>query len=103
MSKKQKVSQEEVKKIAGLSRLSLSKEELVKYTGDMNNILDYMDLLNEVDTDNIDELVNVHDMKSPLRGDEFEESLSKDSVIENSPESSEDYIKVPIVLKKESQ
>jgi|TARA_B110000438_G_scaffold288773_1_gene322621 aspartyl-tRNA(Asn)/glutamyl-tRNA(Gln) amidotransferase subunit C len=103
MSKKQKVSQEEVKKIAGLSRLSLSKEELVKHTGDMNNILDYMDLLNEVDTDNIDELVNVHDMKSPLRDDKFEESLSKDSVIENSPESSEDYIKVPIVLKKESQ
>ena len=102
MSKKQKVSQEEVKKIAGLSRLSLSKEELVKHTGDMNNILDYMDLLNEVDTDNM-ELVNVHDMKSPLRDDKFEESLSKDSVIENSPESSEDYIKVPIVLKKESQ
>ena len=103
MSKKQKVSEKEVEKIASLSRLSLSKEELVSHTEDMNNILDYMDLLNEVDTDNIDELVNVHDMKSPLRDDKFEESLSKDSVIENSPESSEDYIKVPIVLKKESQ
>ena len=71
MSKKQKVSQREVKKIAGLSRLSLSKEELVKHTADMNNILDYMDLLNEVDTKNVDELVNVHDMKSSLRDDEF--------------------------------
>ena len=81
MSKKQKVSQREVKKIAGLSRLSLSKEELVKHTADMNNILDYMDLLNEVDTKNVDELVNVHDMKSSLRDDEFEKPLSKDSVI----------------------
>jgi aspartyl-tRNA(Asn)/glutamyl-tRNA(Gln) amidotransferase subunit C len=103
MSKKQKVSQEEVEKIAGLSRLLLSKEELVKHTADMNNILDYMDLLNEVDTKNVDELVNVHDMKSPLRDDQFEKPLSKDSVIENSPDSYEDYIKVPIVLKKESQ
>ena len=49
MSKKQKVSQKEVKKIASLSRLSLSKEELANHTEDMNNILDYMDLLNEID------------------------------------------------------
>lgn len=103
MSKKQKVSQKEVEKIAALSRLSLSKEELVKHTEDMNNILDYMDLLNEVDTENVDELVNVHDMKSPLREDTFEKSLSKDSVIENSPKSSEGYIEVPLVVKKESQ
>ena len=62
-----------------------------------------MDLLNEIDTDGVDELVNVHDMKSPLREDKFEESLDKDSIIKNSPESSNDYIEVPLVLKKESQ
>ena len=103
MSKKQKVSEKEVEKIASLSRLSLSKEELASHTEDMNNILDYMDLLNEIDTDGVDELVNVHDMKSPLRDDKFEESLDKDSIIKNSPESSNDYIEVPLVLKKESQ
>ena len=103
MSKKQKVSEKEVEKIASLSRLSLSQEELARHTEDMNNILDHMDLLNEVDTDNVDELVNVHDMTSPLRDDTFEDSLDKDSVIENSPESLQDYIEVPLVLKKESQ
>ncbi|MDG2287400.1 MAG: Asp-tRNA(Asn)/Glu-tRNA(Gln) amidotransferase subunit GatC [Candidatus Marinimicrobia bacterium] len=103
MSKKQKVSEKEVEKIASLSRLSLSQEELVRHTEDMNNILDHMDLLNEVDTENVDELVNVHDMASLLRDDTFEDSLDKDSVIENSPESSKDYIEVPLVLKKESQ
>jgi len=103
MSKKQKISQKEVEKIASLSRLSLSKKELISHTEDMNNILDYMDLLNEVDTENVDELVNVHDMKSSLREDIFEDSLSKESVIENSPKSSKDYIEVPLVVKKESQ
>tara|TARA_B100000965_G_scaffold388898_1_gene393953 strand:+ start:371 stop:682 length:312 start_codon:yes stop_codon:yes gene_type:complete len=103
MSKKQKVSQKEVEKIASLSRLSLSKEELASHTKDMNNILDYMDLLNEVDTENIDELVNVHDMKNTLRDDTFEASLPKESVINNSPKSSKDYIEVPLVVKKESQ
>ena len=103
MSKKNKITEKEVEKIASLSRLSLSKEELASHTEDMNNILDYMDLLNEIDTDGVDELVNVHDMKSPLREDKFEESLDKDSIIKNSPESSNDYIEVPLVLKKESQ
>ena len=103
MSKKQKVSQKEVEKIASLSRLSLSKEELANHTEDMNNILDYMDLLNEIDTENVDELVNAHDMKSSLREDTFEDSLPKESVIDNSPKSSKDYIEVPLVVKKESQ
>ena len=103
MSNKNKITEQEVKKIADLSRLSLTKDELEKRTEDMNNILNYMDILNEIDTDGVDELVNVHDMKSPLREDKFEESLDKDSVIKNSPESSNDYIEVPLVLKKESQ
>ena len=51
MSKKNKISEQEVKKIAELSRLSLTNEELKKRTKDMNNILDYMDTLNEIDTE----------------------------------------------------
>ena len=48
MSKKNKISAQEVKKIAELSRLSLSSDELKKRTEDMNNILNYMDTLNAV-------------------------------------------------------
>ena len=48
MSKKNKISEQEVKKIAELSRLSLTSEELKKRTEDMNNILNYMDTLNAV-------------------------------------------------------
>tara|TARA_B100001250_G_scaffold399168_1_gene408287 strand:- start:464 stop:775 length:312 start_codon:yes stop_codon:yes gene_type:complete len=103
MSKKEKVSKKEVEKIASLSQLSLSKEELNHHTEDMNNILDYMDLLNDIDTENVDELVNVHDMNSSLREDIFEDSLPKKFVVDNSPESSKDHIKVPLVVKKESQ
>ena len=75
MSKKNKISEQEVRKIAALSRLSLSSDELKKRTEDMNNILNYMDTLNEIDTDNVDELYNVHDMNNALRDDSFEESL----------------------------
>ena len=43
MSKSKKVTKEEVKKIAALSKLSLSESELKNHTKDMNNILEYMD------------------------------------------------------------
>ena len=51
MSKKNKISEQEVKKIAELSRLSLTSEELKKRTEDMNIILNYMYTLNEIDTE----------------------------------------------------
>ena len=103
MSKKNKISEQEVKKIAELSRLSLTNEELKKRTKDMNNILDYMDTLNEIDTENVEELYNVHDMNNSLREDNYESSLDKRDVLANSPNSNSDYIEVPLTVKKESQ
>ena len=103
MSKKNKISEKEVKKIAELSRLSLTNEELKKRTKDMNNILDYMDTLNEIDTENVEELYNVHDMNNSLREDNYESSLDKKDVLANSPNSNSDYIEVPLTVKKESQ
>ena len=103
MSKKNKISEQEVKKIAELSRLSLTNEELKKRTKDMNNILDYMDTLNEIDTEDVEELYNVHDMNNSLREDNYESSLDKKDVLANSPNSNSNYIEVPLTVKKESQ
>lgn len=103
MSKKNKITEEEVKKIASLSRLSLTEDELQKRTEDMNNILNYMDSLNEINTDNVKELNNVHDMNASLRSDSSDESLNQQDVLNNSPSSNGDYIKVPLTVKKESQ
>ena len=103
MSKKNKIAEQEVRKIAELSRLSLSSDELKKRTEDMNNIINYMDTLNEIDTDNVEELYNVNDMSNLLRDDTFEQSLEKKDVLKNSPSSNDDYIEVPLTVKKESQ
>ena len=77
MTKKNKVSKKEVEKIASLARLSLSEKELESRTNDMNNILNYMDSLNEINTDGVEELLNVHDMNNSLREDEYSNSISK--------------------------
>ena len=103
MSKKSKISEQEVNKIAELSRLSLTSDELKKRTEDMNNILNYMDTLEEIDTENVEELYNVHDMNNSLREDNYESPLDKKDVLSNSPSSNSDYVEVPLTVKKESQ
>lgn len=101
MTKKNKVSKKEVEKIASLARLSLSKKELESRTNDMNNILNYMDSLNEINTDGVEELLNVHDMNNSLREDEYSNSISKKDVLKNSPSKNENYIEVPLTVKKD--
>ena len=101
MSKKNKVSKKEVEKIASLARLSLSEKELESRTNDMNNILNYMDSLNEINTDGVEELLNVHDMNNSLREDEYSSSISKKDVLKNSPSKNENYIEVPLTVKKD--
>ena len=103
MSKTKKVTKKELNKIAKLSKLSLSEAELKTHTKDINNILDYMDLLNEIDTSYVEKLVNVHDTHRVLREDDTEKSNPKEKVIENSPKSKGDYIEIPLVVKKDSQ
>ena len=100
MTKKNKVSKKEVEKIASLARLSLSEKELESRTNDMNNILNYMDSLNEINTDGVEELLNVHDMNNSLREDEYSNSISKKDVLKNSPSKNENYIEVPLTVKK---
>jgi aspartyl-tRNA(Asn)/glutamyl-tRNA(Gln) amidotransferase subunit C len=51
----------------------------------------------------VEELYNVNDMSNPLRDDTFEQSLEKKDVLKNSPSSNDDYIEVPLTVKKESQ
>ena len=101
MTKKNKVSKKEVEKIASLARLSLSEKELESRTNDMNNILNYMDSLNEINTDGVKELLNVHDMNNSLREDEYSSSISKKDFLKNSPSKNENYIEVPLTVKKD--
>ena len=83
----------DVKHIAKLSRLSLTKEEEKKFTPQMKTILESASVLQEVDTS------NVKPMKGRIAFDELredvpEKSLSQEDVIKNAPHSENGYIKV---------
>ncbi|MFQ6673471.1 MAG: Asp-tRNA(Asn)/Glu-tRNA(Gln) amidotransferase subunit GatC, partial [Fidelibacterota bacterium] len=100
MSKDGKVSTEEVLRIATLAKLQLTEEEVEKYTSQLNDILEYMEQLKELDTENIEPLSHVLDLKNVARKDTEESSLSREEALSNAPESDGQFFIVPKVIDK---
>lgn len=92
------VSEKEVRYVANLARLQLSEEDVKNLAGDMNKILGYMDLLNELDTSNIKPLEHVIEMNSRLRKDVAKPTISHDDALKNAPDADSDYFRVPKVI-----
>ena len=87
-----------INKIAKLARIRLSEEESKDLLKDMNSILDWVEQLNEVNTDNVEPLSNVSRSKLYLRKDEKSKEDKSDEVLSNAPEKLENYFVVPKVV-----
>ncbi|HKJ31764.1 MAG TPA: Asp-tRNA(Asn)/Glu-tRNA(Gln) amidotransferase subunit GatC [Balneolales bacterium] len=92
------VSKKEVAYIANLARLKLQDSEVDRLAADMSRILEYIDLLNEVDTENIAPLEHVTELTSPLRKDKALEPLDHELALKNAPDADSDYFRVPKVI-----
>lgn len=98
-----KLSKKEIQKIANLSKLNLSEEELKKYTKELNEIVQYMNLLNEVDTEGVEPLFNIHGHKTLVVADDPLDPIKIESLQKIFPKSLDGYIKIPQVVKKEKK
>ena len=87
-----------INKIAKLARIKLSEEEARDLLKDMNSILDWVDQLNEVNTDSIEPLANISSSILPKRKDESRDVNSSDEILQNSPDKLEGYFAVPKVV-----
>ena len=92
------LSKEDVLKIAKLSKLEFSENEIEKFRTDLNKIFDHMDELNSVDTIDVEPLFNVLDLKDVLRKDVVKDSGIKKDILKNSPNSDDEFIIVPKVV-----
>ena len=88
----------EVLKIAKLSKLSFEEKEIEKFQIELNDILKYIDMLNEVDTSEVKPLVYINEAVNNFREKEEKDSLKIDKVLLNAPESAENAIVVPKVI-----
>jgi aspartyl-tRNA(Asn)/glutamyl-tRNA(Gln) amidotransferase subunit C len=95
-----KIDKETVDKIAHLARLEFEseakKEEMIK---DMNNMLGFIDKLNEIDTSGVDPLIYMSEETNVLREDDVKHIITQDEALKNAPKKDSDYFKVPKVMK----
>ena len=93
-----KIDKNTTLKIAKLSRIRINEEEIDELSSQLSSIIDWVEQLNEVDTENVEPLNNVSMSKLPLRQDiESNDDQSKD-VLSNAPEELESYFVVPKVV-----
>ena len=92
------LSKEDVLKIAKLSKLEFSENEIEKFRTDLNKIFDHMEELNSVDTTDVEPLFNVLDLQDVLRKDVVKDSGIKKDILKNSPNSDDEFIIVPKVV-----
>ena len=92
------VTKKDVEKIAELAQLKFSEEELENFTPQMNEILAYMDKLNELDTENVEPLSHPVEQTNVFREDELKPSISTEDALKNAPAKDEHYFKVPKVI-----
>lgn len=89
---------DEVRWIAHLARLQLSESELTAMARDLGSILEYVDLLQKVDTNDVEPLAHPLDVHNVFRDDEPGVSLPVDTALANAPDRRDDFYGVPAVL-----
>ena len=92
------LSLDAVKKIAKLANLTLTEEELLKYQQQLSETLDYIKVLDELDTSSVAPTFQVTGLVNKLRDDVVKSSLSPTKVLENAKESARGYIVTERVL-----
>lgn len=80
------ISKEQVKHVANLARLALTDEEVEKMTKQLGDIINYAELLNELDTENVKPTTHVLDLKNVMRKDEPRDWISKEDALKNAPD-----------------
>ena len=93
-----KIDKNTILKIAKLTRVKINNNEIAELSNQLSSILDWVEILNEVNTDNIDPLSNVSKSKLYLRKDEKNIEDKSNEVLSNAPEKLENFFVVPKVV-----
>ncbi len=93
-----KISRAQVRNVAKLSRLELTESEVKEFSGQLSAILDYMEKMNKLDTDNVEPLAHCLPISNCFREDAVRESLGTEKTLANAPQRDGDFFKVPKII-----
>lgn len=88
------IYKEQVEHMASLAKLRLLEDELDEFTNKLSGVLKYVEILDEVDTKDVEPLYQVYGYNQIFRQDIVEEGLSREEVLQNTVEKQYGYFKL---------
>ncbi len=95
------IDRKDVQHVAHLARLELTDEEETQLTKDLVSILGYVEELGELDTEDVPPTMHALDMPAALRADTLKPWKDREAILENAPNRSDDFFKVPQLIASE--
>ena len=92
-----KITQKDIEKISRLAQIEIIDEKEILAT-QIENVINWIEKLNEVNTDNIEPMINVHNEPLHLNADEVSDGNIADDVLKNAPKQIYGYFAVPKVI-----
>ncbi|EDL60003.1 Asp-tRNA(Asn)/Glu-tRNA(Gln) amidotransferase subunit GatC [Gimesia maris] len=92
------LTQDEVLKVASLSRLKLSETEVTALGEQMGSVLKYIAMLDELDTADIEPMAHAIEISNVFRDDQLQKSLPREQALSNAPQTDGNYFLVPAIL-----
>jgi len=92
------VTIKDVEHIAKLAKLEFNEDEKAKFTDQFNEILAFMEKLNELDTSNVEPLSHVIELQNVFREDAVKPSIPTEEALQNAPAKTDKFFKVPKVI-----
>lgn len=96
-----KITDRDVEKIAALAKLRFDPSEKESYRVHLQEIVSYVEKLNELDTEGVDPTFSVQHRKQALRPDEVRPSLPREEALKNAPSQAHGFFRVPKVIRTE--
>ncbi len=87
-----------VTKVSNLARIKINNDQLSKISNELESVIEWIDTLNEVNTDGVEPIANVSGQKLPLREDKVTDGGYSEKILNNAPEKESGFFVVPKVV-----
>ncbi len=94
-------SRDDVRKVAGLARLKVGDDELDRLAAELQAMIGYVQILNEVDTTDVLPMVHAVELQNVLRSDVSVNSLERTAALANAPRTDGVFFLVPAIIESE--
>jgi len=92
------ITNERIKKIADAVRIEISDEEAAKYTEEISSVIEYANILSELNTDDVEPTTHGIVLGNVLRKDEPKHTITQEDALENAPDQEDGHFKVPSIM-----